>query len=460
MYRRDAATAPEQAGLLELGARVRFRHPLVRSAAYTSASLQERQEVHRALAAVTDPRDRPRPPRLAPSPGRRRARRGRRRGARPLRGRAQARGGLAAAAAFLERSAELTREPARRGERLLAAARAKRDTGAFDAALGLLVALEAEQLDAYSAAEAEHLRGQIALEQQRGGDAVPLLLSAAGRLAPLDVRVARETHLEALVAAMWADDLDTPGGLLAAAEAARDAPAGPEPRPRGGRAARRARDPVDEGYETAAPVLTRALELLLGQDIGSDEVGRSLWLAASRSTQAIAVELWDADAVHTLATRQLEVAREAGALVQLRLALNFLGGTPGSVRGAGEGGAPLRRGSPGRRGDRQPAGDLQRVDARGLARPGGEGDRAARGHTARGEARAGWAGSSAPTTTSSGALQRPRPIRRGTRCRVASIRARSVGLGPLVVPELAEAASRTGDARTPDGRARLADRAG
>src|SRR6185437_8991749 len=59
--------------------------------------------------------------------------------------------------------------------------------------------------------------------------------------------------------------------------------------------------------------------------IGSDEVGRSLWLAASRSTQAIAVELWNADAVHILATRQLEVAREAGALVQLRLALNFLG---------------------------------------------------------------------------------------------------------------------------------------
>ena len=118
-----------------------------------------------------------------------------------------------------------------------------------------------------------------------------------------------------------------PAALLAAAEAARDAPAGPEP----ARAVDVLLDALairlTEGYETAAPVLTRALELLLGQDVGSDEVGRSLWLAASRSTQAIAVELWNADAVHTLATRQLEVAREAGALVQLRLALNFLGGS-------------------------------------------------------------------------------------------------------------------------------------
>ena len=161
--------------------------------------------------------------------------------------RAQARGGLAAAAAFLERSAELTREPARRGERLLAAARAKRDTGAFDAALGLLVTLEAEQLDAYSTAEAEHLRGQIALEQQRGGDAVRLLLSAAGRLAPLDVRVARETLLEALVAALWADDLDTPGGAAGGRRGRPGCPGRSRTGPRGGHVARRACDPVDGG---------------------------------------------------------------------------------------------------------------------------------------------------------------------------------------------------------------------
>src|SRR5204862_5970713 len=143
--------------------------------------------------------------------------------------RAQARGGLAAAAAFLERSAELTLEPARRAERLLAAARAKRDAGAFDAALALLVTLETAQLGPYATAEAEHLRGQVALEQQRGSDAAPLLLSAARHLTPLHAPLARETHLEALLAALWAGDLDRPDGVLAAAEAARAAPAGPEP---------------------------------------------------------------------------------------------------------------------------------------------------------------------------------------------------------------------------------------
>ena len=322
----DAATAPAQAGLLDFGARVRFRHPLVRSTAYRSASLRERQEVHRALAEATDPEIDPdrrawHRAHASPGPDEDIAQELDRSAAR-----AQARGGLAAAAAFLERSAELTLDPARRAERLLAAVRAKRDAGAFEAALELLVTLETEQLDSYSTAEAEHVRGQIALEQQRGGDAARLLLGAARSLAPLDAPLARETHLEALLAALWAGDRDRPG-LLAAAEAGRAAPAAPEPP--------RTVDVVldafairlTEGYETGAPSLTRALELLLAQDMGADEVGRSLWLAASRSTQAIALELWDADAVHTLATHQREVARQAGALVQLRLALNFLGGS-------------------------------------------------------------------------------------------------------------------------------------
>ena len=134
---------------------------------------------------------------------------------------------MAAAAAFLERAAMLTPEPGVRVQRLLAAARAKRDAGALDAALGLLVAVEAGPLDAVQTAEVEHLRGQIALEQQRGSDAARLLLSAARRFEPLDADLARETHLEALVAAMWAGHLN--GSLREAAEAARAAPPGPDP---------------------------------------------------------------------------------------------------------------------------------------------------------------------------------------------------------------------------------------
>jgi hypothetical protein len=135
---------------------------------------------------------------------------------------------LAAAAAFLERAATLTPEPARRALRLLAAARAKRTAGALEAALGLLVAVEAGSLDALSAAEVEHIRGQIALDQRRGSEAARLLLSAARRLEPLNGGLARETYLEALAAAMWAGDLDGPGGVLQAADAARRTP-GPDP---------------------------------------------------------------------------------------------------------------------------------------------------------------------------------------------------------------------------------------
>jgi hypothetical protein len=139
----QAATPAAEAGLVEVGARVRFRHPLVRSSAYRAASLQERQDVHRALAEVTDRE-------LDPD---RRAWHWAQAVAGPEEDvaaelersadRAQARGGLAAAAAFLERAALLTPNPDRRAQRLLAAARAKRGAGALEAALGLLVAVEA-----------------------------------------------------------------------------------------------------------------------------------------------------------------------------------------------------------------------------------------------------------------------------------------------------------------------------
>jgi DNA-binding CsgD family transcriptional regulator len=323
----QAAMPAVEAGLLEFGVRVRFRHPLVRSAAYRSASLQERQDVHRALAEATDPDVDPdrrawHRAQAAPGPDEEVAEELER-----AAGRAQARGGLAAAAAFLERAAMLTPDPVRRAQRLLAAARAKRDAGALDAALGLLVAVEAGPLDALLTAEVEHLRGQIALEQQRGSEAARLLMSAARRLEPLDAESARETHLEALTAAMWAADLESPGAVLAAAEAARSAPAGPEP-PRAvdvlldGLALR-----LTEGYGAAAPALRRALELVLATNVGADEIGRGLWLAGARPSATVAVELWDDESWSLLSTRQVQVARDTGALVQLRLALNFAAGS-------------------------------------------------------------------------------------------------------------------------------------
>ena len=232
---------------------------------------------------------------------------------------------MAAAAAFLERAATLTPEPARRAQRLLAAATAKRDTGAPDAALGLLVAVEAGPPDALRSARAEHLRGQIAFDHERG-DAARLLLDAARSLEPLDADLARETYLEALGAALLAG-VENSGGVLEAAEAARAAPPAAEP-PRAvdvvldGLAMR-----FTDGYAAAAPTLTRALEMVRALNVGTDEEGRRLWLASNRTSAAIASELWDAESWHALAARQVQFARDTGALVHLQYALNFLAAT-------------------------------------------------------------------------------------------------------------------------------------
>src|SRR5579864_4445896 len=254
------------AALAEFGARVRFRHPLARSATYRSVPVQQMQEVHAALAEATDPAADPdrrawHRAQAAPGPDEDVAAELERSA-----GRAQGRGGLAAAAAFLERAALLTPEPGRRAGRLLAAARVKREAGELDAALGLLVPAEAGPLDARQGAEAERLRGQIAFDQARAADAARLLVSAARRLEPLDAALARETHLEALAAARFAGDLGRPGGVREAAEAALAAPPGPGPP--------RAVDVVldalalqlTEGHAAAAPTLTRALELFVTLD--------------------------------------------------------------------------------------------------------------------------------------------------------------------------------------------------
>jgi DNA-binding CsgD family transcriptional regulator len=313
----------EAEDLLELGPQVVFRHPLVRSAVYRSAGLKERRAVHRALAQATDPKIDPDrhawhraqaasiPDEDVASELERSA------------GRAQARGGFAAVAAFLERAAALTPDPAHRVQRLLAAAGAKRDAGALDAALGLLAGVEASGLDELGRAHLDLLRGQIALEQQRGADAGRLFLSAARRFEPLDAELARETYLEALAGAM-SSDVEVVGGAPAVAKAARAAPPGALP-PRS----------VDvlldafairltDGYEAAAPTFARALKLLLATDVNDGELDQRLSVSSTRNGNIVALEMWDDEAVHLLAARQVQAARHTGALVHLQFALSFL----------------------------------------------------------------------------------------------------------------------------------------
>ena len=308
-----AAGPAVDAGLGEFGARVRFRHPLVRSAAYRSASLQTRQELHGALAEATDP---------AVDPDRRAWHRAQ---AAPgldeevaaeleqCAGRAERRGGLAAAAAFLERSAGLTLDPARRARRALAAAQAKHQAGAPDAALGLLATAQAGPLDELQRARGDLLRAQIAFASSHGRDAPPLMLSAARRLEALDAGLARETYLEAFTAALFVGRLSPAVGDVA--RAARMAPAPLVP----------ARAPdllldglallVAEGYTAGTPALRRAM-LACRQEISAEQGLSWLWLA-----ERAAMAVWDDETWHILASRHVKLARDAGALSELPLAV-------------------------------------------------------------------------------------------------------------------------------------------
>src|SRR5919202_4672084 len=268
----DAATPAIDSGLIEIGPQVRFRHPSVRSAVYRSAAPDERRALHEALAEVTDSQrdpDRRAWHRAQATPGTDEQ------VAEELEasaGRASARGGLAAAAAFLESAAMLTPEPARRARRLLAAARAKRDSGALDAALELLAAVEAGSVDALQAAELEDLRGDIAFDERRIGEAARLSVGAAKRLEPLDAGLARASHLKAVGAAIWSGS----DGLLDAARAARAAPPAPDPPTAVDVVLDAFAIRVTEGYAAAVPALRHALDTVLALEV-DDDLGRWLW---------------------------------------------------------------------------------------------------------------------------------------------------------------------------------------
>jgi DNA-binding CsgD family transcriptional regulator len=315
----DAAEPAVDSGLVDIGPQVRFSHPSVRSAVHRSTAADERRALHAALAEATDPQvdpDRRAWHRAQATPGtdeqvaeelERSA------------GRASARGGVAAAAAFLDRAAMLTPDPARRSGRLLAAARAKRDAGALDAALELVAAVQAGPVGALQAAEVEELRGEIAFDQRRIGEAARRLVDAAKRLDPLDAELARTTHLKAIGAAIWAGS----DGLLEAAGAARAAPPAPDPPGAVDVLLDAFAIRVTEGYAAAVPALRHALDTIVALEV-DDDLDRWLWLTGARCGALAALELWDADAWHALATRQVRVAREMGALVRLQFALQFL----------------------------------------------------------------------------------------------------------------------------------------
>jgi DNA-binding CsgD family transcriptional regulator len=312
----EGAAAPaESAGLITIRARVRFRHPLVRSAAYRQATPEDRQRAHRALADATDQQADPErrawhlanatsaPDEAVAAEVARSAER------------AQARSGIAAAAAFLERAAQLTPDPARRGGRTLAAAQAKYRAGGYDNALGLLDAATLSPLGERERAHAALLRGQITLSSTSAGAALPLLIQAAGRLEPLDPELAREAYRDALLAVIVAGGLPDGPRLADVARTALAALPGP--------AARRTdlllnglAIAATEGYAAGAPLVLRALDAFRTAEISTDEALGWLPLACR-----LAHNVWDFDNWSLLSARLLDLAREAGALSVLPSAL-------------------------------------------------------------------------------------------------------------------------------------------
>ena len=318
-----AAKSPaEDAGLIEFGARVRFRHPLVRSAAYRAGSVADRHAVHQALAEVTDP---------VTDPDRRAWHRAHAAAAMDedvaadlerSAERARSRGGVAAAAAFLEQAFTLTVDPGPRATRGLAAAQAKFEAADYDAADALMAAAEIGPLDGLLQARLARLRAQVVFARSRGRDAPPLFLEAAKRLESLDERLAREAYLEALGAAIFAGRLNAHPTLTEIAETARAALAQPA-RP----------DLIDllldgvakrftDGYSAAAAPLRRALEVFRRQADAGDAAGtRWFWLA-----WVLAADLWDDVLLDELATRAVRRARDSGMLEQLPIALVYRAG--------------------------------------------------------------------------------------------------------------------------------------
>ena len=313
----DAAAPAAAAQLLEIAARVRFSHPLVRSAVYRSSSAADRQMTHNALAAATD---------AETDPDRRAWHRAQatsgpdeqvaaelERSA----GRAQARGGLAAAAAFLDRSANLTLDPARRGERMLAAAQSNVQAGAFDAALGLLAAAESGPLDDFGHARVDLLRARLALASRRGNEATPLLLAAARRLEQLDLDLARGTYVDAFSAALFGGRLNDRVDVADVARAVRAAPRRPGDEPTAADLLLDAFTALCEDYVTAVPICRAALQHVCGDATPPTENSRWLWHAT-----VIALELWDDETSSSASHDHLEIARRTGALSELWVALS------------------------------------------------------------------------------------------------------------------------------------------
>jgi DNA-binding CsgD family transcriptional regulator len=322
----DAAGPAEAAGLIELrGGRVYFRHPLIRAALQTVGTAAERREIHAALAEATDP---------AVDPDRRAWHRALAALApneelalelEESAARAQARGGLAAAAAFLERAALATPGAAQRMVRLLSAAETRFEAGMPDSAHELIVRAAGGPLDELQRARMDRLRAQIVFARERGSDAPRLLLDAAKRLDPLDAGLARDTYLEAIGAAIFAGRLGALGERDVA-NAALAAPPAPKPPRLTDLLLEGVTTRFTRGYASSIDLLRQALSAFRRQAVGGEGPPTWLWTACPVAPEPLAADLWDDETWHELAESAVRIARDAGALAVLPIALSYRAG--------------------------------------------------------------------------------------------------------------------------------------
>ena len=311
-----AAAAAESAGVIELSAgTIRFRHPLIRSAAYHIASDTDRRRAHQLLSAAADPDWDPdlrawHRSAAATGPDESVAVELER-----AADRAQARGGYAARVALLRRSAELSGDGGRRAARELRLASAELISGHPETAHDLVAAALPQLADSRTQALAERLRGDILFVQGRAGEAAQVLAGAARSLAP-DYRGAREAMASALRAAIWAGPAETQ-------ELAKAAQTFPRPDRSeasvadlmlDGYAAR-----FTAGYAAAIEPLRAAVGRLRSEDLdlltGLQWYGMGIVGAGS---------LWD-DSLLDITGRFLDAARSQGALTVMPVALGFRG---------------------------------------------------------------------------------------------------------------------------------------
>ena len=332
----DAAAPAEAAGLLTLDTWVRFRHPLVRSAAYRAAPARDRQAVHRALSEATD---------AGADPDRRAwhlacatagldesVAAGLERSAEA----ARARGGVAAAAAFLARAAQLTPDPARRGARSLAAAHAKHQAGAFGEALTLLDAADLNPLDDLARAQSTLLRGQVLFAFRSASAGLPVLLDAAKQFEPLDTGLARETYRDAIYAALTAGRMPGDEAIEKVARATLTMAPAPDATRTGLLLEGLARITVD-GYPIGVPLAQEALAAMRDTELADDEALAWLPLACRMAHAA-----WEFDTWSVLSARLVELSRRTRALsvlpsaLLLRLSNRAYAGGLSDRRGFGE----------------------------------------------------------------------------------------------------------------------------